>query len=254
MLKSTSYGLHVLYLCVFVVLSTACGPVTAQPITAVTPLPDGALTPSPTATAVVDEDTGAQDGPITSPEADEESGLEEVTASGNSSEAVPTATPKPLSNNLPPGEAAAIALAADLEMKPDIENPIVFDEFPVPITFEEFYNGFSIRHGLVLSDKLQSLDSQQVVMEGYMAPPLKPEIDWFVLTSVRLEFCPFCSSAADWPDDIALVYLMDYQNMMVTTNPMRVTGQLELGPSVDPETGMVSIVRIYAEEVEEIIP
>lgn len=253
MLRSISYGLHFLYVCVFVVLGTACGPVTAQQIAAVTPLPDRALTPSPTATAVVDKDIDEQGEPNSSSEADDESGLEEITASGNSSETAPTATPEPLSNNLPPGEAAAIALAADLEMKPDIENPIVFDEFPVPITFEEFYSGFSIRHGLVLSDKLQSLDSQQVVMEGYMAPPLKPEIDWFVLTNVRLEFCPFCSSAADWPDDIALVYLMG-QNTMVTTNPMRVTGQLELGPSVDPETGMVSIVRIYADEVEEIIP
>jgi hypothetical protein len=33
---------------------------------------------------------------------------------------------------------------------------------------------------------------------------------------------------------------------------MRLTGQLEVGTSVDAETGMVSLVRIYAETIETI--
>ena len=31
-----------------------------------------------------------------------------------------------------------------------------------------------------------------VEMRGYMAPPLKPEIDFFVLTSLPTAICPFC--------------------------------------------------------------
>ncbi|MBC7870918.1 MAG: hypothetical protein H7Y09_08770 [Chitinophagaceae bacterium] len=122
-------------------------------------------------------------------------------------------------------------------------------EQPVPITFDEFYDGYSIRAGLIMSDKLTSLDGQRVVMEGYMAPPLKPELDFFVLTRIRLAFCPFCSTAADWPDDIALVYLDD-SVIAATLNPVRISGRLEVGASVDQETGMVSLVRIYVDELE----
>lgn len=106
-----------------------------------------------------------------------------------------------------------------------------------------------MRTGLQLSDKLVSLDGRQVTMEGYMAPPLKPELDYFVLTRIRLEFCPFCTSTADWPDDIALVYMQD-EPATVTNRPIHLQGRLEVGASVDAETGMVSLVRIYAERVE----
>lgn len=161
----------------------------------------------------------------------------------------PSATPTPLSVQMPQGQAAAIAAATDIAMQPTPETRLIFDESPVHITFEEFYNGYDIRRGLLLSDKLLSLDGQEVIMEGYMAPPLKPELDYFVLTRIRLEFCPFCSTAADWPNDIALVYMMD-EPITVTLEPIRLRGRLEVGPSIDKETGMVSLVRIYAESVE----
>jgi hypothetical protein len=31
---------------------------------------------------------------------------------------------------------------------------------------------------------------------------------------------------------------------------MRLYGTLEVGPSIDPETGMLSLVRIYADKLE----
>lgn len=204
----------------------ACVPMTAPRIAAVTPLPEGTL--PPTTTLRIMEQTSADDINVE-----------------------PTATPTPLSADLPQGNAAAIAMATDVAMQPVIENPLQFDESPVPITFDEFYDGFNLRTGLVLSDKLMSLDGKEVVMEGYMAPPLKPALDWFVLTRIRLEFCPFCSSDADWPDDIALVYLADGE-VIATQQPIRIRGRMEIGSSVDPETGMVSIVRIYADEVEQL--
>ena len=44
-------------------------------------------------------------------------------------------------------------------------------------------------------------------MHGYMAPPLKPESRFFVLTREPLALCPFCQSDAEWPADIVVVYL-----------------------------------------------
>ena len=203
-------------------LSSACSPLAAPEIVAVTPL---------VAT------TGA---PVTATP-------QPATATTHAADS--TATPTPLAIDLPAGSAAAIALATDAAMRPTITNPIQFTESPVPITFDEFYSGFNMRTGLTLSDKLRSLDGKTVVIEGYMAPPLKPELDWFVLTRIRLEFCPFCSSTADWPDDIALIYVLD-EPMRTTIQPLRIEGRMEIGSAVDPETGMVSLVRIYAEQVE----
>ncbi len=158
-------------------------------------------------------------------------------------------TPTPLSLALPAGSALAVARATDDALHPTPRTPIAFDEGPVKLPFDEFYDGYNVRTGLILSDKLVSLDGKEVVIEGYMAPPLKAELDWFVLTRIQLAYCPFCSTAADWPDDIALVYLSDGA-IRPTEKPMRLHGRLEVGPSVDPETGMVSLVRIYASKLE----
>ncbi|QPC81263.1 hypothetical protein G4Y79_16310 [Phototrophicus methaneseepsis] len=158
-------------------------------------------------------------------------------------------TPTPSENSLAPGEAREMAMATDIAMAPDLEQAIHFDEQPVPITFTEFYDGFSIRTGLKLSEKLRSLDGQKVIMEGYVAPPLKPKLDFFVLTRIQLAFCPFCSTDVEWPDDIALIYLPE-QQILSSEFPVRIIGQMEVGSSVDAETGMVSLVRIYADTIE----
>lgn len=225
LLKYTSVNLRSIVrglLVITLLLTVACGPIAAPEIVAVTPLPTGepiapaTATPQPATTAAPTE---------------------------------PVATPTPLDVQLAQGSAAAIAAATDVAMQPTPRTRLSFDSNPVPLTFDEFYDGYNIRKGLILSDKLVSLDGQNVVIEGYMAPPLKAELDWFVLTRIRLEFCPFCSTAASWPDDIALIYLNDGV-IPVTTAPLRLEGRLEVGMSVDPETGMVSIVRIYADKVE----
>jgi hypothetical protein len=160
-------------------------------------------------------------------------------------------TPTPWDIALPAGSAAAIAAATDVALQPTPRTRLFFDTDPVRLRFDDFYDGYNIRSGLILSDKLVSLDGQRVVIEGYMAPPLKPELDFFVLTRIRLAYCPFCTTAADWPDDIAVVYLLD-GTTVATISPLRITGRLEVGASVDTATGMVSLVRIYAEEMEEL--
>lgn len=214
----------------------ACAPSRAD-ISAVTPLPahnSPTTTPAPSLTPTPATNAG---------------GFGALVAAANA--APPTATPLPLDNALPLGEARAIAWATDTAMQPAPANPVTFDESPVRLAFGEFYDGYDLRTGLRLSDKLVSLDGQTVVLDGYMAPPLKPDLDYFVITRIRLAFCPFCSTAADWPDDIALVYLNE-GTITSSDAPLRVTGTLHVGASVDQETGMVSLVRLYADSVERL--
>ena len=118
------------------------------------------------------------------------------------------------------------------------------------LRFSEMYGGVSSM-GIVMSDKLKSLEGQSVAMEGFMAPPLKPTLDFFVLTRVPMSLCPFCSSDADWPSDIVVVYLAKPVTALPFDRPIQVEGRLELGTKVDPETGFVSLVRIYATGLRE---
>jgi hypothetical protein len=221
-------------------LLAACAPATSS-IQQVTPLPPDYTQPVGTRRAVSDP---AVTDPATA--VTPTSALAALMAQAPQA----TATPMPLDNDLPQGNARALAYATDTAMYPTLDAPLTFDEDPVPITFDHFYDGYNLRTGLLLSDMLLSLDGQRVVMEGYMAPPLKPELDYFVLTRARLAFCPFCTNASDWPDDIALVYMPEDKTTTAVISPVRVVAQMEVGQSVDSETGMVSLVRLYAETLE----
>ncbi|WP_290736691.1 hypothetical protein [Amaricoccus sp.] len=105
--------------------------------------------------------------------------------------------------------------------------------------------------GMTFSDKLESLDGRPVGMQGFMAPPLKAEAKFFVLTERPMALCPFCSSDADWPADIVVVYLDRAQTFEQANARIEVAGQLELGSWTDPETGFVSLVRIPRRALRE---
>ncbi len=221
------------YLLTLVLFIAACSPPT-DTIARITPLPTQDTAGQPT--------SAVTSAPTLTP------GATRAVAAAPTSAAAAT----PLDLALEAGSAREIAAATDMAITTAPENRLTFDQNPAPIEFDEFYDGYNMRTGLILSDKLLSLDGQNVLMEGYMAPPLKARIDYFVLTRIRLSFCPFCTTGADWPDDIALVYMPPAQSTVATDRPVRVLGRLELGASVDQETGMVSMVRIYADTLEPI--
>lgn len=118
------------------------------------------------------------------------------------------------------------------------------------LEFNEFYSGASAL-GLEISPKLENLKGKKVQISGFMAPPLKPTLSFFVLTKVPMSICPFCSTDADWPNDIVLVKLSKAVTALPFDRPITVTGQLEVGYQMDEETGFISLVRIVADNVEE---
>ncbi len=111
------------------------------------------------------------------------------------------------------------------------------------ITFDDLYASFGVL-GLEFSDKVKTLTGQTVAMSGFMAPPLKAEAQFFVLTEIPMALCPFCSSDADWPDNIMVVYLRRRQTFTQPNQTIRVTGRLERGSWIDPDTGFVSQLRL----------
>lgn len=102
------------------------------------------------------------------------------------------------------------------------------------------------------SDLARSMAGRRVAISGYMAPPLKAESDFFVLTKQPMATCPFCESEADWPRDILAVYT----RRQVTVLPFNVgivaSGILELGSHRDESTGFLSRVRLTRATVERV--
>jgi hypothetical protein len=105
--------------------------------------------------------------------------------------------------------------------------------------------------GLRFSDAVVRLSGKPVLMRGFMAPPLKPEARFFVLSAQPVAICPFCQSDADWPQDIVVVYPKSGAPVVFRSAaaPVEVTGVLELGSKLDPDTGFVSQVRLMGAAV-----
>ena len=117
------------------------------------------------------------------------------------------------------------------------------------LDFSDMYSGAS-SEGLVFSDTLNSLNGSEVTMTGFMAPPLKPSINFFVLTETPMAFCPFCSTDADWPYNMVVVYVNGSVDALPYDQEVTVTGTLDLGSYMDGDTGFVSQVRLLDATVE----
>lgn len=110
---------------------------------------------------------------------------------------------------------------------------------PPALRFRDLYS-----RGRDLTPTALALEGQEVSMVGYMAPPLKPEIAFFVLTRLPMSTCPFCESEAQWPDDIVLALTREPVAPVRYTDLIRATGRFETGFATDPDTGFVSFLRL----------
>ena len=117
----------------------------------------------------------------------------------------------------------------------------------VPIGFDDLYE-----RETVLTAKLQALGRPAIEMLGFMAPPLKAEAKFFVLTRSPMAVCPFCETEMQWPDDIVLVLTDEAISAAPYNVRIRVTGRLDLGFEKDPETGFVSLIRLESAEYDRV--
>jgi len=111
------------------------------------------------------------------------------------------------------------------------------------LAFEELYKSEGI-YGLRFSQKVKDFAGKRIRIEGFMAPPLKAEAQFFVLTQKPMAICPFCSTDADWPADIMVIYLKKKQTFVQYNAMIWAEGILEYGSWTDPDTGFVSLLRL----------
>ena len=108
-----------------------------------------------------------------------------------------------------------------------------------PIKMRDLYN-----KDRSYSDLALSLDGQTITVQGFMAPPLKAESQFFVLTKMPMAVCPFCETEAEWPDDILAIYTKRTVDVIPFNVKILTKGTLTLGSFRDEETGFVSRIRL----------
>lgn len=94
------------------------------------------------------------------------------------------------------------------------------------------------------SGRARSLQGMPVSLQGFMAPHLKVESDFFILSNTPVETCPFCVSEGDWTDGIVFARMRRRQEATPPGVLILVEGRLEIGPATDAATGFVSKVRL----------
>ncbi len=106
--------------------------------------------------------------------------------------------------------------------------------------------------GMAFTQTTIRLAGKPVQMRGYMAPPLKAQARFFVLTRLPMSFCPFCETEADWPEDIVLVYTREIIDVVPFNFLISVDGTLDIGTTKDEETGFVSRMRLLEASYERL--
>ena len=94
------------------------------------------------------------------------------------------------------------------------------------------------------SRRAMALQGQRVAIQGFMAPHLKVDSDFFILSNTPVETCPFCASEGDWMETIVFVRMRRKQEAVDPGTLIVAEGTLEIGPATDAETGFVSKVRL----------
>ena len=107
------------------------------------------------------------------------------------------------------------------------------------IRMGELYN-----HDGSFSPRTDELRGTRIAMQGFMAPHLKVDSAFFILSNTPVETCPFCASEGEWIDSIVFVRMRTRQEMAAPGTLILVQGTLEVGPATDPTTGFVSKVRL----------
>jgi hypothetical protein len=111
------------------------------------------------------------------------------------------------------------------------------------LTFDGLYQSNGVL-GLKFAERTLELKGRSVRLRGFMAPPLKPESNFFVLTREPVAICPFCSSDGEWPVDIVVVYTSKTVIPNNFSERIEVEGTLEIGSFIDPSSGFVSQLRL----------
>lgn len=100
------------------------------------------------------------------------------------------------------------------------------------------------QEGSGVTERARELEGERIRLTGFMAPPLRAESRFFVLTVSPMPVCPFCDDEADWPSTIMPVFTESVVRPVPFYTPIEARGVLAIGEHREQETGFFSPLRI----------
>lgn len=95
-----------------------------------------------------------------------------------------------------------------------------------------------------ITARAQALEGARIQVSGHMAPPLKADLNFFVLTAQPMAICPFCEGEDDWLPGILPVLTKRRFQTVAFYKRIVASGVLRLDPFVEPETGFAVKMRL----------
>jgi hypothetical protein len=99
-------------------------------------------------------------------------------------------------------------------------------------------------NNMAFTETAKRLAGTEVEIQGFMAPHLKVDSDFFILSNQPVEACPFCESEDQWIDTIIFVVMRERKEAIDPGRLIWARGILDIGPATDEATGFVSRVRL----------
>jgi hypothetical protein len=103
---------------------------------------------------------------------------------------------------------------------------------------------YDYENNMAFSETAKQLAGTEVEIQGFMAPHLKVDSDFFILSNQPVESCPFCESEDQWIDTIIFVVMRERREAIDPGTLIWTRGILDIGPATDEATGFVSRVRL----------
>lgn len=97
---------------------------------------------------------------------------------------------------------------------------------------------------MAYSERAHDLQGTEVEIQGFMAPHLKVDSEFFILSNEPVDSCPFCASEDEWIDTIIFVVMRERQQAIDPGTLIWTRGILDIGTATDEATGFVSRVRL----------
>ncbi|WP_334073681.1 hypothetical protein [Paenibacillus sp. A14] len=122
------------------------------------------------------------------------------------------------------------------------------DRGPQSISWSGFFDG---EDQTTPSEQFWDLSGSTVTIKGFMGEVLSFEKNWFLLIPEPGAECPFDNGDETYWNKIMIVFVPDDVKLRYKSEPLQVTGRLDVGIKID-ESGYKTMFRLYDASFKEI--
>lgn len=143
-----------------------------------------------------------------------------------------------------------IAFIAFLMMNPNTKDMFGLGEVSIDAETIKFSELYTMASGeKTVSEKIKALDGKKVKIRGFMAEQSPVDESFIYFVNAPFTVCPFCVITDSTKLEVLTVYMANKSRIKYTTEPVEITGTIEVAEKADEVFGEVTQFRIYADKI-----